>query len=193
MTGRTSVVSSSSEHDGTSESTDWDRDYQTPLADKDLVQIQAFWTQFLSETNRDLDLPVPVTFCFGDTKELANELFELVLAGTKRATAGSVAEHEADGDPLPKVGDLSIIMDGSMRPRLVMETTDVRIGPLSSVDDQFAWDEGEGDRSRDYWLKAHHWYFSRSYEHLGLDFHEHIDVAFERFEVIYQGGATNTD
>ncbi len=159
--------------------------YRTPLGPKDPEKIEAFWTQFLSDTGRPPSTPVALAFCFGDTVELADELIQLVVDGTKRATAGSVAEMEAEGEPLPEIGDLYIIMDGSMEPRLVLETTDTRVGPLSSVDDQFAWDEGEGDRSRDYWLKAHHWFFRRSFKRLGLEFHDDIPVSFERFDVVY--------
>jgi uncharacterized protein YhfF len=112
-------------------------------------------------------------------------LIELVVGGPKRATAGAVAEYEADGDPLPGVGDLSIVTDGSMRPRVLLETTEVRVGPLSSVDDQVAWDEGEGDRTRAWWLNAHTSYFTRAFARLGLEFHPHITVVFERFVVRY--------
>ncbi len=187
MASSSSDIEGSGETGGLGDPTSWDDRYRTPLGSEDPEEIRTFWNQFLSKTGRDLNIAVPVTFCFGDTVELAHELFALVAAGTKRATAGSVAEHEADGQPLPQVGDLSIIMDGSMTPKLVIETTDVRIGPLSTVDDQFAWDEGEGDRSRDFWLEAHHWFFKRSYERMGLHFHDDIDVAFERFDVIYTG------
>lgn len=132
-----------------------------------------------------MSAPVPPAWCFGDTVELADELIALVLHGPKRATAGAVAEYEADDEPIPAVGDLSIVTDGSMRPKVVLETTDVRVGPLSSVDDQFAWDEGEGDRTRDWWLDAHTWYFTRAFARLGLRFHPDIDVVFERFDVRY--------
>lgn len=94
--------------------------------------------------------------------ELADELIELVLRGQKRATAGSLAEYESEGAALPKVGDRWIACDGQGRPRAVIETTEVRVGPLSSVDEQFAWDEGEGDRTRADWLRSHTAYFTRT-------------------------------
>jgi uncharacterized protein YhfF len=62
----------------------------------------------------------------------------------------------------------------------------VRIGPLSSVDDAFARDEGEGDHTRAYWLDAHARYFSRTLAAAGLAFHPDIPVVFERFTVRYQ-------
>lgn len=159
--------------------------YVTPLGEVDPDEVTAFWSGFVASTATDPATPQPSAWCFGDTVELADELIELVLSGPKRATAGAVADYEADGEPLPEVGDLSIVTDGAMRPRAVLETTDVRMGPLSSVDDRFAWDEGEGDRTRVWWLASHTRFFSRAFARLGLEFHPDIQVVFERFEVRY--------
>ena len=87
---------------------------------------------------------------------------------------------------LRRLNRLWIATDGSMRPRALLETTDARIGPLSSVDEAFAWDEGEGDRTREDWLDAHTRYFSRTLPGAGLTFHPDILVVFERFTVRYQ-------
>jgi len=164
-----------------------DRRPVTPLGVPDRAADTAFWRRFLEATGADDGArPVPPSWCFGDSVELADELIELVLHGPKRATAGAVAEYDADGEPIPEVGDRWIVTDGSMRPRVVLETTEVRVGPLSSVDDRFAWDEGEGDRTRDSWLEAHTRYFRRSFARLGIEFHPDVEVVFERFAVRYQ-------
>lgn len=147
--------------------------------------MAAFWARSLeSSSSAVVTRPAPPAWCFGDTVELADELIELVVHGPKRATAGAVAEYEADGEVLPRRGDLSIVTDGSMRLRAILETTDVRVGPLSSVDEQFAWDEGEGDRTLEWWLDAHTWFFRRSFAR--LEFHPDIPVVFERFDVRYR-------
>lgn len=117
---------------------------------------------------------------------MANELLALVLNGRKRATASSVAEYQADEESLPQVGDLQIVVDGSGHPRVVIESTDIRIGPLSSVSDEFAYDEGEGDRSREYCLKVHTNCFQRSLPVIGVDFTPDMQTVFERFVVVYQ-------
>lgn len=164
-----------------------DRDlrYVTPIGVPDPEVVASFWDRYLSASNTDRTMPVPTAWCFGDTVELADELIELVVHGTKRATAGAVADYEAEAEPLPAVGDHAVVTDGVMRPRVVLEVTDVRIGPLSSVDEQFAWDEGEGDRTRDWWLGARTWYFTRLFARLELEFHPDIPVVFERFDVRY--------
>ncbi len=158
---------------------------RTPLPEIDRSAAEEFWQRYLASVGEEGADPTDVA-CFGDSVELADELIELVLRGRKRATAGSLAEYESEGVALPEVGDRWIACDGKGRPRAVIETTQVRVGPLSSVDEQFAWDEGEGDRTRTDWLRNHTAYFTRTHEALGIAFHPGIPVAFERFDVVYQ-------
>jgi uncharacterized protein YhfF len=122
---------------------------------------------------------------FGDSVELADELIGLVLHGPKRATAGLVADFAAEGEPLPRIGGHWVACDGSGAPRAVLRTTELRLGPIDSVDDAFAWDEGEGDRTRDDWLRAHRGYWNRVCSARGERFTDGQDVVFERFRVVW--------
>jgi len=122
---------------------------------------------------------------FGDSRELADELVGLVLHGPKRATAGLVADFAVDGEPLPRIGGHWIACDGSGAPRAVLRTVELRIGPIGSVDDAFAWDEGEGDRTRDDWLRSHRGYFTRTCAARGEVFDDAQEVVFERFAVVW--------
>jgi uncharacterized protein YhfF len=71
-------------------------------------------------------------FAFGDTPEMADELLALVLAGTKTATCGPLAEYEAEGEPTGEVGGRSVVLDGRGRPTCVIETCEVaRLPPAS--------------------------------------------------------------
>ncbi len=122
---------------------------------------------------------------FGDSVELADELIELVVErGIKRATAGALAQYEYQDEAIPAPGDLWIVTDGSGCPRAVLRTTEVRIGPLDSVDDAFAWDEGEGDRTRADWLSGHEDFFRRDLATIGVAFTSDMATVFERFEVL---------
>ena len=62
-----------------------------------------------------------------------------------------------------------MMLDGERRPRFIWRTTEVTIKPLSQADEAFAWDEGEGDRTRDWWLDAHRRYFARQASREGFD------------------------
>ena len=49
---------------------------------------------------------------------------------------------------MPQAGDLNIILDGSGAPLCLIETVSVESKPFNTVDAQFAYDEGEGNRFR---------------------------------------------
>lgn len=148
--------------------------------------IAAFWQRGQAAGAIPVDRLAPdAVEHFGDSAGLADELLGLVLHGAKRATAGGLASFERAGSPPPSVGDHWVVMDGAGRPQAVLRTTDVRVGPLSSVDDAFAWDEGEGDRTRASWLADHEAYFRREQSGLGLSFDAEMSTVFERFEVVY--------
>lgn len=155
------------------------------LPEPDEKAVDEFWHRWMTVRGEGPKRYTDSTF-FGDTPALANELIALVLDGPKRATAGSLAEYEAESVAVPRVGDEWIALDGAALPRAVLRTTDVRVGPLSSVDEAFAWDEGEDDRTLASWLRGHTAYFTRVYEQLGLEFGPDIDVVFERFELVYR-------
>ncbi|RFU23071.1 ASCH domain-containing protein [Geodermatophilus marinus] len=122
---------------------------------------------------------------FGDSAELADELLALVLRGPKRATAALVADFAAEGRPLPRIGSHWVACDGAGTPRAVLRTVELRIGPLDSVDDAFAHDEGEGDRTRESWLRDHTRYFRRVCAARGETWTEQHEVVFERFRLVW--------
>jgi uncharacterized protein YhfF len=158
----------------------------TPLPPIDTEQVTHFWSRFLAAGVVDPSMPVPETVePFGDSVELADELIALVVEGPKRATAGALVGYELEGVPLPTPGTIWVVTDGAGRARAVLRTTEVRIGPLTSVDESFAWDEGEGDRTREWWLAAHQEFFRRYLPTIGVDFDADVATVFERFEVLF--------
>lgn len=155
-----------------------------PLVPADPAAVEEFWRGTGSTG------PVPEAWAFGDHAELADELLGLVLDGTKTATASSLWDVEADGDPVPRVGDLSILLDGAGQPRAVIRTTEVRIVPFIDVDAEHARLEGEGDRSLTHWREAHERFFRRTAsDDRGFD--ETMPVVCERFEVIERTGSSS--
>jgi uncharacterized protein YhfF len=115
---------------------------------------------------------------------MATELAALVVAGRKRATCSLARDYQAP-ETLPKVGDFVVVVDGNGMPQCIWRTTEIEIKPLNAVDDQFAWDEGEGDRSREWWLAAHRRYFARQALRDGFEMHDTIEAVFERFEIVW--------
>jgi uncharacterized protein YhfF len=121
------------------------------------------------------------TFSFGDGPDLANLLLELVLAGTKRATCWA----ESQGLLSAEVGKLMVVLDGQGAPKAVLKTTELTKRRFDEVDEAFAYDEGEGDRSLQYWREAHTRYFTR----LGR-YAPDMMLWCERFELVERIGWT---
>jgi uncharacterized protein YhfF len=128
---------------------------------------------------------VPDAWSFGATREHADGLLRLVLDGTKAATASALWDLEADEEPLPDRGTLSIVLDGAGRPQVLIETTDVRVVPFDEVDEEHARLEGEGDRSLAHWREVHRRFFT---EHASHDrgFVASMPVVCERFRVLHR-------
>ena len=146
--------------------------------------VDAFWHQFCDLADLARNHPFQA-WAFGDGPGMADELAALVIDGSKRATAGLVAEYEAAGDPLPEAGEYSVILDGVGRPVAVIRATEVRVVPFAEVDEAFAYDEGEGDRTLAWWREAHWQFFSRRCEARGEVMDERQPVVLERFELVY--------
>lgn len=151
-------------------------------------EIQAYWQAFLATLPPDSPLRERpyVAECWGDTPALADELGALIVAGVKTAGCSSLWEWEAGNEPRPEVGYLTIALDGSQRPLCVVETFEITLRNYDQVDAQFAFDEGEGDRSLAYWREAHWKYFSRVLEKFGLQPAIDMPLVCERFRVVYK-------
>ena len=146
-------------------------------------ETDAFYAAFRTQVPN-----APATYdvvAFGDTAALQDELVALTLAGTKRATASLLREYDHPPPALPKVDDHVVVVDGRGRPRCIWVTVEITIKPLIEVDDAFAWDEGEGDRSRDDWLRMHRDYFTAQAAREGFEFGDEIPVVFERFRIVW--------
>jgi uncharacterized protein YhfF len=95
-------------------------------------------------------------FSFGDGPELADELAALVLAGKKSATCWAASEGSKT-----RVGKQWVVLNGSGVAVAVIETIELTQRRFEEVDEAFAFDEGESDRTLASWRRAHRNYFSR--------------------------------
>lgn len=121
---------------------------------------------------------------FGATPEHADSLLALVLAGVKTATAGYLAQYEAEGVDVEQVGDLDIVLDGSGVPRAVIQTTGVDIVPFDEVTAEHAFAEGEDDRTLESWRRIHRDFYER-FIAPEVAFRDDMPIVCQRFRVVY--------
>jgi uncharacterized protein YhfF len=133
----------------------------------------------------------PDAFGFGGEANLADELAELVLTGQKRATTSLPVEFTSLNEPLPSVGDLSIILRGDGFPVAIIERTQVTTVPFDAVDSVFASIEGEGDGSLNYWREVHTQYFTGVCTRLGGSFDGKTPVVCQIFRVVWKSPAVS--
>jgi uncharacterized protein YhfF len=98
--------------------------------------------------------------------DLRRELVDLVMAGTKTATAGLEVELALDGETMPTPGFREAVVDAEDRIVGVIETTECRVVRMAEVDDQFARDEGEGFADAADWRAAHERFWGRYLDEL---------------------------
>lgn len=152
------------------------------------MTIDQFWQDFLATLPPDASAHTAahVAEAFGDNPALADELATLVLEGKKTATCSALWEWEAEGNPLPAPGTYWIVLDSQGAPLCVTETVEVALRRYDEVDAQFAYAEGEGDRSLAYWREAHRRFFTRTLPAIGKEFAIDMPLVCERFRVVFQ-------
>ena len=142
-----------------------------------------YWTDFITATGNVAANYMVVAP--GNTAKMADELVALMISGKKRATVSLLRDYATGDEQVPQAGEFVVVVDGGGRPRCIWRTTEIVVKPLINVDDAFAWDEGEGDRTRDGWLSDHQEYFAAQARREGFKMYDTIETVFERFEIVW--------
>ena len=151
-------------------------------------RIERYWRTYLDTLPADSPVRDEQYLAerWGDSPQMADELGALIADGTKSATCSALWEYEAEGEPLPETGVKTVVLGGNGDPLCIVETTEVEVKPYDGVDAQFAYEEGEGDRSLEYWREAHWRFFSRTLPGIGKEPAIDMPLVCERFRVIYR-------
>ncbi|MCF9327742.1 ASCH domain-containing protein [Vibrio parahaemolyticus] len=98
----------------------------------------------------------------------ANVCAELVRIGQKTASCSMELWYREHGEPV-----------------CVIQMTDVSTCRYDEVTAEFAYAEGEGDRTLNWWRDAHAAFFKAECDELNIDWHEQRLLVLERFKVVY--------
>lgn len=143
------------------------------------MDAKTMWEQYATQNEITAEYD---SWCFGDD---ADALANLVLAGTKTATASAHPLYALEEEELPREGQYSVVLWSDETAACIIKTTRVYIVPFSQVSSEQAYREGEGDRSLAYWQKVHRAFFTKEMEDAGLAFTEDMKVVCEEFIRVY--------
>ena len=148
------------------------------------MTARELWTEFSEKTGITADYD-EWAFCGGG--EAGDELARLVLAGKKTATASAYIAYQTENEPLPQLGEYSVVLFDSGEAACIIQNMGVSLVPFSEVSAEHAYREGEGDRSLEYWKRVHREAFEPDYAAAGLPFEEDGLCVLEEFELVYSG------
>ncbi len=120
-------------------------------------------------------------YAFGYEEEMQDRLAQLVLKGDKRATTSLYCLYDLENERLPQVGDINIILDSREEEICVTVNTAVYRKPFKDITEEYAFREGEGDKSLKYWKDGHAAFFMEETEG---KFTEDMEVVCEEFELL---------
>ena len=130
--------------------------------------------------------PACDAYYFCADEKSANLCADLVLKGEKRATAGLLWSYQAEDEAIPEIGNLAVITNWDGIPQCIIEITKVEIKAFNEVGPEFAFEEGEGDKSLSWWREAHWKFFSAECAALEREAVPNMPVVLEKFKVIYR-------
>lgn len=146
------------------------------------ISIEKYWQNFCDKHNLNENIPYDA-WAFGMTEEQADELANLVNQNIKTATTSAYELYDKN-EPLPQVGEFSIILNSVGKPVCVIQEKCVEIIPYNLISAEHAYHEGEGDRSYNYWRKVHDDFFEREYQEAEKIFYPQAPMVCEVFEKI---------
>lgn len=130
--------------------------------------------------------PEPEFIAFGNTKEMADELADLVLAGEKIATSSLLELYDYREAKISEVGDYALLLNGDKEAVAVVKVVRVGIRKFGAIDEQFAKEEGDG--SLENWLAIHLPYYTQQLASIDQPFSNDALLHCIWFEVVKRFG-----
>jgi uncharacterized protein YhfF len=148
---------------------------------------QTFLNQYLEQltTSERASIKDVIAEHFCGDEYNANQCAKLINEGIKTASCSLKAGYEIEQEPLPQVGRLSVVLDWEQNPICIVKLTSVEVCPFNQVSEAFAYAEGEGDRTYQWWKQAHLRFFEWYANELNITFSEYDDLVLERFEKVF--------
>jgi len=115
-----------------------------------------------------------------------DELADLVVQGIKTATCSAYDLYQINNEPLPQAGDYSVILNSREEAVCIIQTRRVYVTEFNQVSEEHAFQEGEGDRSLEYWRTVHESFLTKELASVHRSFDGNAKVVCEEFKVVFK-------
>jgi uncharacterized protein YhfF len=149
----------------------------------DNASARNMWGDYLDTHLQYAFVHEPRVKHLGDTEDEANARLKLVLSGDKRAISHSLLGLQLRKEPLPKIGDFTIITDWNCKARCIVRTVAVRLTPFFSIRSSYAKLDSNG--SLDAWKEAQWTYISRELQPYSRVPNPSMIIVCEVFEKVF--------
>ncbi|MCL9805470.1 ASCH domain-containing protein [Flavobacterium amniphilum] len=149
----------------------------------DLISI--YWKEFQLKNPEYKNMNEPQSFYFCDNKKEADECAELVMKKIKQATSPSAWWFEKNKEEIPKIGDIAIVTNWNKEPKAIIRTKKVEIVKFKNITPEYAFIEGEGNKTLEYWKKVHWAYYTNEMHKFSEKPNEEMKIVCEYFETIW--------
>ncbi|MCD1118459.1 ASCH domain-containing protein [Chryseobacterium turcicum] len=144
-----------------------------------------YWKEFQQKNPEYSNTPQPQSFFFCDNKKDADECAELVVKKIKQATSPSVWWFKKNNESFPKIGDLAIVTNWNGEPKAIIRTKKTEVVKFKDITPKYAYTEGEGDKTLEYWKKTHWDYYTNEMKEFNESPSEDMEIVCEYFETIW--------
>lgn len=126
----------------------------------------------------------PKVIRVADTPRDSDLRLKQILSGQKRALSHSLLGLQLRKEPLPKIGDFTVLTDWEGKARCIIRTVAVRLKPFFSIRSSYA--KMDGETSLEEWKAAQWAYYTLELEPHGRVPRDSMIVVCEVFEKVFE-------
>lgn len=141
------------------------------------------WGDYLDTHLQYAFVHEPRVIHLADNEADAEKQLGLVISGGKRAVSHALLGLQLRKEPLPKIGDFTVLTDWKGKARCIIRTVAVRLTPLFSIRSSYA--KLDGYSSIDEWKAAQWEYYTRELLPFDRVPRESMIVVCEVFEKVF--------
>lgn len=145
-----------------------------------------FWQAFLEETGTPENSYCNRCTYFGESEEASVDVMEQLLRGEKTAISHCVPHYIVTREPMPKVGDYTMVTDFYGNPGCILKCVDVVIDPIGAIPEEVAEKEGQG--SLEAWREGKRQQFQALSAQSRFHYNDELPVLMELVELVYPKG-----